>query len=95
MTGYTHAGDQFQALGIPYWGINQTVVNWQHQNRGFSSLHPGGVQFALCDGSVRFISDTIDFRANSISGMTNPNQGVDSTLERFLSKNDGQPIGEF
>lgn len=96
MTGYTSRTRAINsALGIPYWGINQTVVNWQHQNRGFSSLHPGGVQFALCDGSVRFISDTIDFRANSISGMTNPNQGVDSTLERFLSKNDGQPIGEF
>ena len=83
------------ALGIPYWGINQTAINWAHQNRSFSSLHPGGVQFALCDGSVRFISDTIDFRANSIGGMTNPNLGVDSTLERFLSKDDGQPIGDF
>ena len=96
MTGYKSRTRAINsALGIPYWGINQTVTAWQHQNRGFSSLHPGGVQFALCDGSVRFISDTIDFRANSISGMKNPNEGVDSTFERFLSKNDGQPIGAF
>ena len=83
------------ALGIPYWGINQTVTAWQHQNRGFSSVHPGGVQFAVCDGSVRFISDTIDFCGNSIGGMTSANQGVDSTFERFLSRNDGQAVASF
>ncbi len=77
-----HAGDQFR-LGIPYWGINQTVTAWQHQNRGFSSLHPGGVHLALCDGSVRFISDTIDFRANSISGMKNPNEGSTAPSSDF------------
>lgn len=82
-------------LGIPYWGMNQTVTAWEHQNRAFSSVHPGGAQFALCDGSVRFISDTIDFRGNSIGGMTSPNQGCDSTFERLLSRNDNQVVGDF
>ena len=28
--------------------------------RSFNSLHPGGAQFALGDGSVQFVSETID-----------------------------------
>jgi len=32
---------------------------------------------------------------NSIGGMTSANQGVDSTFERFLSRNDGQAVASF
>ncbi len=89
---------QTAVIGIAYWGINQTVVQVDHSTRGFSGPHPGGCHFVLCDGSVRFISENIDFKGNSLialpTGM-NPVFGVDSTFERLLSRNDGQPVGEF
>jgi hypothetical protein len=44
-----------------------------------SSYHPGGVQFALFDGSSRFISETIDRQ----------------TLENLANLNDGNPVGSF
>ena len=39
------------------YGINRRVG---HMSKGVESLHPGGAMFALVDGNVRFISDSID-----------------------------------
>ena len=35
---------------------------------GFKSRHPGGVNFVMCDGSVHFISELIDYRNYNILG---------------------------
>ena len=48
-------------------------------SRGFRSDHVGGAQFVLCDGSVRFLSENIDY----------------GTYQRLGSRRDGQTIGEF
>ena len=37
------------------------VANWQH-TMGFKSVHPGGAHFAMGDGSVHFIRETIDYK---------------------------------
>ena len=54
--------------------------------RGAASYHEGGAQFAMGDGSVRFISENIDWE---------PAIAVNSTFERLGAMADGQPIGEF
>jgi prepilin-type N-terminal cleavage/methylation domain-containing protein len=59
--------------------------------RGFSSQHPGGAQFALGDGSVRFISDTIQHNASGPNTGKTPN----STFEYLLAIQDGNPVGDY
>ena len=52
--------------------------NWQ-TSQGFKSRHTGGAQFVLCDGSARFISETIDYR----------------TYQRLGDRRDGQVVGDY
>jgi prepilin-type processing-associated H-X9-DG protein len=46
------------------YGMNQNpetfAIQFWFDAQGFRSRHPGGVQFCLADGSVRFISETVD-----------------------------------
>ena len=44
-------------IGVP---VEEIKVNQWFDMRGFRSLHPGGAQFVLTDGSVHFIQENID-----------------------------------
>ncbi|NLS90754.1 MAG: DUF1559 domain-containing protein [Planctomycetaceae bacterium] len=46
------------------------------RDRGYHCFHPGGAQFLLCDGSVTFISETVDAR----------------TLASLLTRRNGEPV---
>ncbi len=52
--------------------------DWQH-NYSFMSRHPGDANFGLADGSVRFISDSIEL----------------SIYRALASVQGGEPVGEF
>lgn len=82
------------ALAIGYDGINYSATNRVHQRRGFNSNHAGGVHFVMCDGSVRFISQNIDYIKSSVSLTPYP-QFVTTAFARLQCRNDRQPVGEF
>ncbi len=51
----------------------------QQTSQGFKSVHTGGANFTMCDGSVRFISQNLDY----------------VTYQRLGDRRDGQVVGEF
>ena len=85
------------AIGIGYDGINSFVAG-QHDRRGFSSNHVGGCHFTLADGSVRFISENIDYSKASVTAAPEsiyPANCVTSTLARLFCYWDGQVVRNF
>ncbi|HBN74432.1 MAG TPA: prepilin-type cleavage/methylation domain-containing protein [Planctomycetaceae bacterium] len=71
---------EYENMSIVFDETEGRLNGTGHNGRAFSSPHPGGVQFVLGDGSVRFISENID-HANLIVNLAN--------------RNDGNVVGEF
>jgi prepilin-type processing-associated H-X9-DG protein len=59
-----------ETLDLRFW--------WEQQN--FRSRHPGGAQFCLADGSVRFVSDSISSEAYRTSCTRNGDEPINESL---------------
>ena len=73
-----YAGSLHDGSNLPTEGtcaINCT----NYRSAGFFSFHPGGAQFCLADGSVRFISETID--AFTLAAVTTRSRGEIAPLD--------------
>jgi prepilin-type processing-associated H-X9-DG protein len=72
--------DSYHHVSTPNKKSCFTDGDWEHNGmHTTSSYHPGGVNMAFCDGSVRFVADNIDGPTYRALGTRSGGESVDSS----------------
>ena len=86
----------FGGLNLANTGTTAFVINGVNGLTvvsSYSSMHRGGGSFAMCDGSVTFLSDNVEYirtdNPGAISGANDPSKYVNSVLEYLEARDDG------
>jgi prepilin-type N-terminal cleavage/methylation domain-containing protein/prepilin-type processing-associated H-X9-DG protein len=87
--------DRGDVIGHGRVKLNYNYDTQLRAAQGFSSNHPGGAMFVFCDGSTHFISETIDQGPDADGDQWADDRATNTTYERLIAKNDGQPVGQY
>jgi prepilin-type N-terminal cleavage/methylation domain-containing protein/prepilin-type processing-associated H-X9-DG protein len=75
-----YLGDPTFSPNYPYGPCSLTPSTMCQYAWGFGSRHPGGTNFVLCDGSVRFIADAVDYPTIKALSTIAGNEVINSTV---------------
>jgi len=100
--GAERADKEVRASRAAMFGPKAAINAGTRSENTLSSWHIGGAHFAMADGSVRFVSENIDYFYGVCSD-NDPSCGtyddsrdtVDSILEYLIAIADGHVVGEF